>query len=373
MATEKQALYRYNNWGSFVNKWQDLSGNGYRLVDVETDIQSNGKTYFTGTWQEGDGKYALYRYNNWGSFTDKWQDLSGNGYRLVDVETDIQSNGKTYFTGVWREGDGKHALYRYDNWGSFTDKWQDLSGKGYRLVDFNTDVQSNGKTYFTGVWQEGDGKYALYRYNNWGSFTDKWQDLSGKGYRLVDVETDIQSNGKTYFTGVWQEGDGQHALYRYNNWNSFTNKWQDLSSQGYTLADVETDIQSNGKTYFTGTWYKADHQFDDITGISSTSTNFRSQALAGDHESDALTNNQGGNDTEFDEISKAFLGESPIESQEGLLTDLVPGDELLLLNATATDGNGNFTPDPGVEQSLEAEFGQFAETLNAASNLNVLV
>jgi len=58
-----------------------------------------------------------------------------------------------------------------------------------------------------------------------------------------------------------------------------------------------------------------------------------------------------------------------------VIPPLIVGESIgfMITGKSLTAKIGRFGADTGVEQSLEAEFGQFAETFNVASDLNVLV
>ena len=86
-------------------------------------------------WRSGNDGYALFHYNSWSAFTDKWKEMGGQGMRLVDMSI-CTDGGNTYYSGVYRAGSGGYYLWQ-SNWNSFKSKWDDLSDKGYRLVDLN--------------------------------------------------------------------------------------------------------------------------------------------------------------------------------------------------------------------------------------------
>ena len=228
------ALYKYNNWTSFTNKWKDLADRNLRLVDIEVETIGN-RTHYLGVWRKGSDGYALYRYNNWTSFTNKWKELAGKNLRLVDMEVETIGN-KTHYIGVWRKGSDAYALYGYDDWGKFTNKWRELAQKNLRLVDIEVEKIGN-KTFYYGVWRKGSDAYALYGIDSWSKFTKKWKELGKQNLRLVDVEP-VKIGNKTFYYGVWRQGSDAHALYLYKNWSSFTNKWKELAEKNLRLVDI---------------------------------------------------------------------------------------------------------------------------------------
>ncbi|MEO1429359.1 MAG: hypothetical protein AAFV71_09900 [Cyanobacteria bacterium J06633_8] len=232
--SDAYALYRYNNWTSFTTKWKELNQKNLRLVDMEVETIGN-KTRYLGVWRKGSDGYGLYRFDSWSKFTNKWKELAKKNLRLVDIEVEKIGN-KTFYYGVWRKGSDAYALYGYDSWSKFTTKWKELAQKNLRLVDIEVEKIGN-KTFYYGVWRKGSDAYALYRYDTWGEFTKKWKELGKKNLRLVDVEP-VKIGNKTHYFGVWRKGSDAHALYLYKNWSDFTNKWKQLNQKNFRLTDI---------------------------------------------------------------------------------------------------------------------------------------
>ncbi len=100
----------------------------------------------------------------------------------------IADSRGTRYLGIFREGDGKQALWVGDDWDGFEAKWKELEKKGLRLIDLETYVVGSTRRY-TGVFREGDGKQALWVGDDWDGFEAKWKELEKKGLRLIDLET----------------------------------------------------------------------------------------------------------------------------------------------------------------------------------------
>ena len=96
------------------------------------------------------------------------------------------SKGARYL-GVFRAGTDAHALWAGDDWDGFKAKWEELSGKGLRLIDLETYVVGNTRRY-TGVFRAGTDAHALWVGDDWDGFKAKWEELSGKGLRLIDMK-----------------------------------------------------------------------------------------------------------------------------------------------------------------------------------------
>lgn len=226
------------DWQSFVAKWQQWSGQGLRLDDLEIS-KPGGQLRYSGVFRQGSGGYGLWALADWNSFVSKWQQWSSQGLRLVDLEVTQVGNGLRY-SGVFRQGSGGHGLWALANWNGFVSKWQQWSGQGLRLVDFTVTQVGNDYRY-SGVFRQGSGGYGLWAMADWNSFVGKWQQWNGQGLRLVDLE--ITKVGNSYrYSGVFQAGTGGYGLWVNADWASFVSKWQEWSGQGLRLIDFDISL-----------------------------------------------------------------------------------------------------------------------------------
>ncbi len=229
-----KALYQYDNWEDFVDKWQELRKGGVRLRDIET-VEIDGDLNYVGTWVAGGGDDALYLYNSWDGFVAKWKELHAKGQRLIDVEMVPTSEGLR-FIGVWGDGQDEPALIYVKSWPEFLAKWNEFSTKNLRLIDIEAARVGNA-THYVGVWTAGGGRQPLYHSDSWADFTAKWRELRDDGLRVVDIES-LRANGKTTYYGVWESGKETHSLIQFDNWDAFVAKWNELNAMNRRLVDI---------------------------------------------------------------------------------------------------------------------------------------
>jgi murein DD-endopeptidase MepM/ murein hydrolase activator NlpD len=232
-------------WPSFVAKWQELSGQGLRLVDLETDVV-NGTRRYTGVWRGGNDKHYLWVGVDWSNFASKWLELSKQGLRLIDFETYVDGNTRK-FAGVWRAGNDAHYLWVGVDWQNFVSKWQELSGQGLRLIDLETYVEG-GQRKFAGVWRAGNDAHYLWVGVDWGSFVSKWLELSKQGLRLIDFEAYSDDGGKSYrAAGVFRAGSDAHGLWVSADFENFVAAWHYFGNKGLRLTDIERYPSCSGE------------------------------------------------------------------------------------------------------------------------------
>lgn len=232
--TDAHAFWTNASWNPFVAKWQQLSGQGLRLVDLDI-ARFGSQLRYSGTFRAGSGPYGLWALADYPSFRDKWVQWSSQGMRLVDIEiTDV--NGQPRYSGVFAQGSGSYGLWVNATWSSFVERWQQWSGQGLRLVDLS--VHTVGTTpRYSGVFQQGTGAYALWALATWESFREKWEQWSQQGLRLVDIERTMVGNQARY-SGVFRQGTGGYALWANSSWQTFRERWEQWSNNGLRLIDL---------------------------------------------------------------------------------------------------------------------------------------
>ena len=223
------------SWSEFTNKWNTLSGQNLRLVDLEV-YTDGGQTKYMGVWRAGSDAHYLW-VAEWDSFKAKWEELAGKGLRLTVIKSFVEG-GKRKYAGVWRAGNDAHYLWAGVDWNSFKAKWEELSGKGLRLVDFDTYRDGNTRRY-TGVWRAGNDGHYLWVGVDWDNFKAKWEELAKQNLRLTVFET-YEEGGQRKYAGVWRTGSDGYYLWAGVDYENFTSKWHELAGKGLRLIKAVT-------------------------------------------------------------------------------------------------------------------------------------
>lgn len=205
---------------------------------------------YSGVWRSGTYKQALWVKQNWTDFIGKWRNLAAQGMRLIDLKITTGSDGRLYH-GVWREGNEGYGLWVNADWNNFHSKWADWSKRGLRLIDLEV-ITSGSKLLYSGVFTAGGGAYGLWANADWNNFKAKWEEWGKQGLRLVDIKV-LNVNGELRYSGVWREGKGGYALWVNAGWESFNEKWREWAGQGYRLVDLEIVVVNGERRYF-GVW-----------------------------------------------------------------------------------------------------------------------
>lgn len=184
----KHFLWNVAGWEAFTDKWKELSGNGLRLIDLATYAEA-GSRHYIGVFRAGDDPHFLWSITGWENFTKKWNELGKGNLRLVDLETFPVANNQRQYIGVFRQGNEGHFLWSVTGWSNFTKKWDELSKDGLRLIDIETFTVGNQRQ-FIGVFRSGGGGFALKSVTGYHKLIQSNEALASQGLRLVDIHVE---------------------------------------------------------------------------------------------------------------------------------------------------------------------------------------
>jgi CubicO group peptidase (beta-lactamase class C family) len=223
-------LWNVSDWNSFVSKWSEVAPQNLRLVSVETYQQDSSTTWYMGAWTQMTGAYALWRTSDWNSFMTTFNNQKATT-RLLDFDVN-PSGGTRWFTGTWGSTPINQTLVHDLDWNDFVTEWEKLSGSGWRLTKLQ--VYPTATTWnLTGLFEQGDGGYALLMESDWHMWYQYYQ--ANPGMQLLDFQVYDDNNSTRWYIGVWRETTASHQFIFGQDWGSFVNQWTTLSNQGLRL------------------------------------------------------------------------------------------------------------------------------------------
>lgn len=212
------------------NDWEMCQATAYHLGFPLAEQR------YSGVFRAGTGKYALWLNASYDSFIAKWQQWASEGLRLADLDI-VQVGNERRYNGVWVAGNDAYGLWVNADWNSFTAKWAEWARQGLRLVSLEV-VRSGSTNLYSGVFRAGNDAYGLWANATWESFTAKWQEWSRQNLRLVDLTVTNFGNERRY-SGVFRAGNDGYGLWVNTDWASFDAKWKEWSRANLRLIDLE--------------------------------------------------------------------------------------------------------------------------------------
>lgn len=245
---------------SFTESFKKLASEGFRIADIET-YRVGRSTTVTTVWskmREKDG-WRIEMSLPITEFLEANRKHDGDGYALVEFETDRTGGATLQFSGVWLKRDEPLETEFYFGLESldFSNRYGEMADRGFRLIDFEA-YESNGKYRHSGLWLKNEGiEVRFYRAIEKNRFGEVASSLAKSGFRLLDIEG-YNFEGKFVFAGEWvrlPEGDASEYAFDLVA-DEFYNKNSAYTNDGYRLTEFEA-YEDNGNIYYAGSWLKS--------------------------------------------------------------------------------------------------------------------
>jgi hypothetical protein len=225
------------SYSAFLDKGEEVTKQGLRLVDIETFATTNGRRY-VGVWRDGKGSNLVFSPLAPGEFRSKRQEMIDKGMRLADFEVFVDDKGRRMFLGVWRSGTGTERVVEGMRLDVFVKQGNELIKQGLRLVDVETLSSGKDLLYF-GLWQSGTGSNLIVGPLRALDFTSKRKEFTAKGLRMIDLEV-VQQDGAQMYVSLWKDGPGANYINAPLDFPAFVARGESLVKQGYRLTNLET-------------------------------------------------------------------------------------------------------------------------------------
>ncbi|WP_189402481.1 hypothetical protein [Arenicella chitinivorans] len=220
-----------------------------RLVDFET-LRMNQRQYYVGLWQKGNGTSLFVKPLTVAKFNKLHQKNINKGLRLADFEL-LKINQDTRVVSLWQSGKLDEQFSPNMSAKGFKQRNATLKKTGLYPVDIEMLV-NDGDIRYAALWRQSSSnpptndstllsKPAQFMPAlETKQFRTTRDELVSQGKQLVDVERVVR-DGKTYFAGLWVDGDGPSRLSKPRNrvqFKDFIN-----SSKAPFVQDLEIHFQ----------------------------------------------------------------------------------------------------------------------------------
>ena len=232
------------NRSAFIARGEKLTGQGLRLIDVESEIV-NGIRKYTGLWVNGNGSNLFDGPLSPIKLREVMKKKRDQGLRLVDFELFRRPNGGRRYLAVWRPGQGTEILTGPMTEKAFLSRGEKLTKDGLRLKDVEVE-RINGQSMYSGLFQTGSGTNLLTTPLTRNKFIKKRDEFVAKGIELVDVER-VLINGSNLFVGVWSSGTGESRLSLPRNFKKFVTFGIEQTSKGFRTKDMELRLSKTSE------------------------------------------------------------------------------------------------------------------------------
>lgn len=227
-----------------VTQDNSMKGQGRRMTEIafyEHPSVLGATPKFAAVWRNGtDETYLQTGLPTWQAFVTEWQTKSGQGFRLIDIET-YTDDGEFRVAGLYTKPTTPHGHYLFLGMtqAQLQAKVNELAATNYRLVNVHM-YEENEEVKYVGIWHPGTDNQQLTFATNYGTFYNQWKSLTAGSMRLVEYDYLKTGDGiltKHYYVGLLRQGTGEHELISKKT-DVFTQYFDELHQKGLRLVDL---------------------------------------------------------------------------------------------------------------------------------------
>jgi len=238
-ATGGYFLYVSQDQAAFVAKWNQLSGQGFRIADVESYLDDAGVLRYDSVWEQGTDAHYLYVGIDLNTVGAQWNTLSPQGFRITNLSSYRDLDGDRRYTVVFRQGTGGHIALFQQTQSQLISTWNTESGNGFRISVLETYLDDDGVRRYDTIWRPGTSGHAFWLGLTSSQYGAKVNEMAQLGLRPTTVENYQTSSGAERFDALFTADSFGYAFYVGQSQTAFINTWSANSANGLRLYDVE--------------------------------------------------------------------------------------------------------------------------------------
>lgn len=245
------------DYSSAWNHWKDL---GYAPVNLSGVEKSGAATRYSGLWHK-DPSIA-----NWTSkrgltataYQTLWEQLIGQGYRVLDLDAHVVS-GTPYYDAIWiREQGGSKGFksHRILTLAQLDAKMAEYAGQRLRPIRVNG-YRVGSQTYYAAVWvADGLTDFGYKRDLTSADYASWWTFYKNAGYRPVDIAAYPTSAGLRY-AGLWVREAGIDSWISLRDRTAAQMQAEIIAQKKANYLEVDLDAYYVGSELrFSGIWVR---------------------------------------------------------------------------------------------------------------------
>jgi hypothetical protein len=228
---------------------------GYELNWVD-GFDANGKLYFNVVFRpKSGGNWATFHNLTGAQYQSKVDQYVGNDYAINQTESYKVGNDVRYAVIFKKEVGPKITAYHGNSASEHQDKFDDLTSKGWRPINISV-VSVGGQLKYTALYEKTDiGSFVAKSFLTPTEYQQQANENTDKGRQIAYLNAYIH-NGNPYFSAIWNSKTtgsfkAKHGL----SGGTYQTEWQSATSSGLLTRNVTGYVSGNSVLY-AGVWRK---------------------------------------------------------------------------------------------------------------------
>jgi CubicO group peptidase (beta-lactamase class C family) len=210
LQTPHHALMMDLSLADYVNRFNQLASQGYRMLWVQGVGNGSGAATFSSIWVR-DGITNWYVFVNMDAteYQNKFNSYASQGYRPISV-SGYQDSGSNRFGAIWLYDPGVDyvGIHNTDSTG-YQNFFNNNAANGYRAQVVDGYAAGTVDNYIAIMYKTGSGGWVATHGLTSADYQSFFNNWASQGYRVIDVSA-YQVGGTTYFAAI-MVNDGAYA------------------------------------------------------------------------------------------------------------------------------------------------------------------
>jgi CubicO group peptidase (beta-lactamase class C family) len=230
-------------------------GQGYRLTYV-SGYEVNGTPLFAAIWEQSAGPAWIARHAmSAAEYQQEFDRQVAAGYRLVLVNG-YAVGGVDRYVAIWEQSAGPAWIARHGMTAAeYQQEFDRQVAAGYRLVHVSG-YEVAGQATYAAIWEQSAGPAWLARHGMTAAeYQQAFDEELAAGYRLLHV-SGYTVSGSTQYAAIWEQSPSLAWMAFHGvPGESYQQKFDDLTRQGYRPAQVDGYAVAGGGAQLAGIFY----------------------------------------------------------------------------------------------------------------------
>ena len=223
---------------------------GFALAGVDGYATPQGVRY-AAIWKRGGGPQWVARHGmSAAQYQAAFNQYTAQGYRPVDISATGTGQGAGTFAALWSKAPGTFVARHGLTSQGYQSVFDDLTAKGYRLVDVEGYTTQGGVVRYAALFLSQQGPAWIARHGlTSGQYQNAFNKAVAQGYRLVHVDGYWTPQGVRY-AAIWERGQGGPWAARHGLTSAqYQQAFDKYVGKGYRLVHVSGYLDRGGTRY----------------------------------------------------------------------------------------------------------------------------
>lgn len=223
------------------------------LIAILPFVFSDTSAQFTysGVFTQADTEYEYAHQVDWEALQQQHQEMSANGFRLVDIET-AKSGARRYYWAIWKKEAVHSILKRVESWDSLVIVKRQMAADSFVMDEIEA-YTWGGKEYYLAVWAPGKREHKIRKLSSWEGLENDYENLARRDLQLTDIEGFESKEGATQYLALyqWEGPEFKTYYYRSHDFDDFLTDKGHRQRSGFHLFDYER-FEKRGQAFYVG-------------------------------------------------------------------------------------------------------------------------